>query len=109
MSLLNLLELLILSAIWGASFLFLRIAAPVMGPIWLIAFRVLVAGLVLLPVLMRAGKISELRLYWRRLSVLGIINSVLPFTLLAYASVFLSPDVTSILNATSSLFGVVVA
>ncbi len=109
MSPIYLFELLILAAIWGSSFLFMRIAAPEMGPIWLIEFRVLVAGLVLLPVLARMGKLGELRRFWKPLLILGIINSAIPFTLLAYASVYLPAGLTSILNATAPLFGVVVA
>ena len=109
MSLMHLFELLLLAAIWGASFLFMRVAAPEMGPIWLIEFRVLVAGLVLLPVLARAGKLGELRHFWKPLLILGIINSALPFIMLAYASVYLPAGLTSILNATAPLFGIVVA
>ena len=109
MSIKSFLELLLLAAIWGASFLFMRIAAPVLGPVWLIELRVLIAGLVLLPVLAAAGKLSELRRYWKPLLILGIINSAMPFTLLAYASVYLPAGLTSILNATTPLFGLVVA
>jgi drug/metabolite transporter (DMT)-like permease len=109
MTLLQLLELLLLAAIWGASFLFMRIAAPVLGPVWLVEFRVLVAGLVLMPLLALDGKIAELRRCWQTLLILGIINSALPFTLLAFASVFLPAGLTAILNATAPLFGVVVA
>lgn len=55
----------------------MRVAAPEMGPIWLIEFRVLVAGLALLPVLARAGKLDQLRSFWKPLLILGIINSAL--------------------------------
>lgn len=109
MNLKQLLELFLLAAIWGASFLFMRIAAPQMGPIWLIEFRVLVAGLFLLPFLAHSGNLGELRRYWKPLLILGIINSALPFVLLAYASVTLSAGLTAILNATAPLFGVIVA
>ncbi|WP_228016295.1 hypothetical protein [Leptolyngbya ectocarpi] len=61
MKLSDIFELLLLAALWGGSFLFMRIAAPVLGPVWLIEFRVLLAGLVLLPVLARLGLLSELR------------------------------------------------
>ena len=105
----HLFELLLLAAIWGMSFLFLRVASPEMEPIWLIEFRVLVAGLVLLPILARARKLGELRRFWKPLLVLGIINSALPFSLLAYASLYLSAGLTSILNATAPLFGIIVA
>lgn len=53
-------ELLLLSALWGGSFLFLRIAAPVLGPVWLIEARVLLAGLVLLLFTARLGLLHEI-------------------------------------------------
>ncbi len=109
MSLIYFFELLFLASIWGASFLFYRIASPEMGPIWLVTFRVIVAGLLLLPVLAWMGKLRDLRTYWKEMFILGIINSAVPFTLLAYATIFLPAGLTSILNATTPLFGVVVA
>jgi drug/metabolite transporter (DMT)-like permease len=109
MSPIHVFELLLLAAIWGASFLFMRVASPQLGPIWLIEFRVLVAGLALLPVLARAGKLGELRPSWKPLLILGIINSALPFVLLAYATLYLPAGLTAILNATAPLSGVVVA
>lgn len=102
-------ELFVLAALWGGSFLFMRIAAPVLGPIWLIEFRVLIAGLVLLPLVNYLGLLPHLRKHWKPLLLVGAINSALPFSLLAFASVSLPTGVTSILNATSPLFGAVVA
>ncbi|MBH8555164.1 EamA family transporter [Nostocaceae cyanobacterium CENA357] len=57
-------ELLLLAALWGGSFLFMRIAAPVLGPVWLIEFRVLLAGLALLPILVRLNLWHEIRRNW---------------------------------------------
>jgi len=102
-------ELLLLAALWGGSFLFMRIAAPVIGPIWLIEFRVLLAGLALLPMLIRLNFWPQIRQNWWPLLVVGGINSALPFSLLAFASVVLPAGFTSILNATAPLFGTVVA
>ncbi|MGF1538644.1 MAG: DMT family transporter [Elainellaceae cyanobacterium] len=102
-------ELLLLAALWGGSFLFMRIAAPVLGPAWLIELRVLLAGLALLPILMRLGLLGHLRQRWMPLLVVGCINSALPFVLLAFVSLSLPAGVTSILNATAPLFGTVVA
>ena len=102
-------ELLLLAALWGGSFLFMRIAAPVLGPVWLIELRVLLAGLLLLPVLGRRGLWGELRRRWKVLVVVGCLNSALPFLLLAFASVSLPAGFTSILNGTAPLFGTVVA
>jgi drug/metabolite transporter (DMT)-like permease len=102
-------ELLLLAALWGGSFLFMRIAAPVLGPVWLIEMRVLLAGLALLPILLRLNLWSEVRQRVVPLFVVGCINSALPFLFLAFASVSLPAGFTSILNATSPLFGTVVA
>lgn len=102
-------ELLLLSALWGGSFLFMRIAAPVLGPVWLIELRVLIAGVVLLPLLLRLNAGSVIRANLKPLFVVGCINSALPFLLLAFASVSLPAGYTSILNATTPLFGMLVA
>ncbi|MGF1481312.1 MAG: DMT family transporter [Cyanophyceae cyanobacterium] len=102
-------ELLLLAALWGGSFLLMRIAAPVLGPVWLIEFRVLLAGLVLLPILVRAQLLPEVRRHLAPLVVVGWINSAIPFLLFAFASVFLPAGFTAILNATAPLFGTVVA
>jgi drug/metabolite transporter (DMT)-like permease len=102
-------ELLLLAALWGGSFLFMRIAAPVLGPVWTIEIRVLLAGLALLPFLIRLNLWGEIRHKAMPLFIVGCINSALPFSLLAFASVSLPAGFTSILNATSPLFGTVVA
>ncbi|MEO0869401.1 MAG: DMT family transporter [Cyanobacteria bacterium J06642_11] len=102
-------ELLLLAALWGGSFLFMRIAAPVLGPVWLIEIRVLLAGLVLLPVLIKSGLLGQMRRHLRSLFIVGCINSAIPFALLAFASVSLPAGFTSILNSTAPLFGTVVA
>ena len=91
-----------------APFYFMRIAAPVLGPVWLIEFRVLLAGLVLLPLLVRFN-LREVRRKLMPLVIVGWINSAVPFLLLAFASVSLPAGFTSILNATAPLLGTVVA
>lgn len=94
-------ELLLLAALWGGSFLFMRMAAPILGPVWLIELRVLLAGLTLLPLLIRLNLWAEVCPRAIQLFILDWINSALPFLFLAFASVFLPAGFTSILNATS--------
>jgi drug/metabolite transporter (DMT)-like permease len=101
-------ELILLAALWGGSFLFMRIAAPEFGAIWLIELRVLLAGLVLLPILISVKPGAEVKRNLVPLFVLGCINSALPFSLLAFSSIFLPAGFTSILNATSPIFGTLV-
>ncbi|NJN21873.1 MAG: DMT family transporter [Leptolyngbya sp. RL_3_1] len=102
-------ELVLLAALWGGSFLFMRIAAPELGPIWLSECRVLLAGLVLLPLVIGRGLWPELRHHARPLMVVGFLNSALPFSLLAFSSLSLPAGMTAILNGTVPFFGVVVA
>ena len=105
----DLLELLLLAAVWGASFLFMRIAAPVLGPVLLIELRVLLAGLVLLMLSVRLNQIAEIRRYLIPLFVVGCINSAIPFLLFAFASLSLPAGFTAILNAMAPLFGTAIA
>lgn len=109
MKLSDLAELLVLAALWGASFLFMRVAAPVLGPVWLIELRVLIAGVALLPLLIHLNQWDVVRRHIRPLLILGVINSAIPFVLLAYASLTLPAGFTAILNGTTPLFGMLVA
>lgn len=109
MSIFNLLELLLLAAVWGASFLFMRIAAPILGPVLLIELRVLLAGLALLIFAIRLNLLVEIRRQLIPLFVVGCINSAIPFLLFAFASLFLPSGFTAILNATVPLFGTIIA
>ena len=102
-------ELVVLAAIWGASFLFMRIAAPEFGPIPLIAVRVTVAAAFLLLVLAPTGRIRQLRNHVWPLIVVGAISAAVPFSLFAYAVLWVTAGLASVLNATVPLFGALVA
>lgn len=107
MSLRSFLQLLILAALWGGSFLFMRIAAPVLGPAILIEFRLLLAAVFLLAVALLLKRKLQLRQHWKHYAVLGWFNSALPFLLFAYAAQSLSASLLSILNATAPIWGTV--
>jgi drug/metabolite transporter (DMT)-like permease len=109
MKLLQVAELLLLAALWGASFLFMRMAAPEFGPIWLIECRVLLAGLTLMPMVLKQGLLPAVQGHWRSLMIVGLLNSALPFSLLAFTSLHLPAGTTAILNGTVPFFGVAVA
>jgi drug/metabolite transporter (DMT)-like permease len=104
----NLLELLLLAAVWGASFLFTRIAAPVLGPVLLIELRVVLAGVTLLLVATRFNLISEIRKNLIPLLVIGCINTAIPFLLFAFAALYLPAGFSSLLNAMTPLFGTLI-
>ncbi|QBD75355.1 EamA/RhaT family transporter [Ktedonosporobacter rubrisoli] len=101
--------LLLLSAIWGGGFLFIRIGTPVLGPVALMAARVVLAGLSLLVFALLTGTRLELRTYWRHYLVVGIINAAIPFTLIGVAELYLTSGLAALLNATTPLFGVLVS
>ena len=101
----NLVRLVVLAAIWGGSFLFMRIAAPVLGPAVLIEYRVVFAALFLAAVGWFLNKRLDLRANWKHYLVLGLFNSALPFLLFAFAARTLSASVLSVLNATAPLWG----
>ncbi len=105
----SLLRLLLLSAIWGASFLFMRIAVPALGPVWLIEARVLLAALLLWGVAQALRQPLPLRGNLRHYFVLGLFNTALPFLLFAFAARTLSASLLSILNATGPIWGALIA
>jgi drug/metabolite transporter (DMT)-like permease len=102
-------ELVALAAIWGASFLFMRLGAAEFGPVALAAVRVAGAALVLLPLLVWRGQFADLRRHWRAIFVVGLTNSALPFLGFSYAALSLSAGLSSIFNASTPLWGAVIA
>ncbi len=100
------LQLLLLGALWGASFLFTRLAVPELGPLWLVAVRVLTGALFLLGIatVLRASLALQGNL--RHFFCLGFLNTALPFTLFAYAATTLTVSLLSIINSTAPLWGV---
>ena len=106
---LDIIELVTLGILWGGSFLFMRMAAPEFGAIPLIAVRVAVASLFLLPFLLRAGQLGALSKHALPLTVVGFANSALPFCLFAFATLTLSAGFTAVINAVAPLFTAVVA
>ncbi len=108
MTLPSLIRLLALSAIWGASFLFMRMGAPVLGPTLLIACRVFFAAVFLAIVGAALRKPLDARGNALHYLVLGLFNSALPFLLFAFAARTLSASLLSILNATAPIWGAVI-
>lgn len=102
-------ELALLAALWGASFLFMRLGAAEFGPVALAAVRVAGATLCLLPLLALRGQLGELRRHWRPIVTVGLINSALPFLLYSYAALSISAGLSSIFNAATPLFGALIA
>ena len=105
----DLIEFVTLAAIWGASFLFMRIAVPAFGPLVVADLRTAIAAVVLLALVAWRGGLTELAPNALRFLVLGAFNSAIPFTLFAYAALSITAGLASILNATVPLFAALVA
>jgi len=103
----SLIQLLVLSAIWGASFIFLRILAPVLGPIATADIRISIAGLLLMIYFFIIRFDCEWRKFWKQYFVIGMISSAIPFSLYSYAALHLPASYEVILNSSSPLFGAI--
>ncbi len=101
-------QLVALSALWGASFMLIRIASPVLGPSVLAALRIGVATLTL-AVLMRLLGQRWPRQHWRELALLGLLSVALPFLLFAWAALHLPAGYSALLNTTAVMFGIFAA
>lgn len=95
----DLLDHLMLSALWGASFLFMRIAAPEFGAFALVGIRCSIGALTLLGLLWWYGKLKKLNVKMTEGMTVGVLNSAIPFVLLAYASISVASGLLSIVNA----------
>lgn len=115
MRLIHFAALLLLGAIWGASFLFIGLAVTEFGPLVLMFLRVLVAGLILAVVVYatrRKGQSAaalRLRTNWHKYLIVGLLNSALPFTLIAFSELHLTISLAAILNSTTPLFTALIA
>lgn len=102
------LQLVLLSALWGASFLFIRVASPLLGPNVMAALRIGLATLTLLCIMRVAGERWPWH-HWRELFGLGTLTVALPFLLYAWAALHLPAGYSSLLNTMAVPFGVLAA
>jgi len=98
-------RLVTLAAIWGASFLFIRIAAPVFGVIATADGRMLIAGLALAGYYLLTGFDAQWQRWWRYYLAIGVLNCVFPFLLYGYAALDITVGLLAVLNATSPMWG----
>jgi drug/metabolite transporter (DMT)-like permease len=105
----DLLRLTALGAIWGASFIFIRVLAPAIGPWPTAASRVLLGGLVLVAYAAVLRRPAELARHGRAYVVIGLVNSAIPFVLFGYAALHLPASYLAILNSATPLFAALLA
>jgi drug/metabolite transporter (DMT)-like permease len=104
-----LVDLVLLAALWGASFLFMRVGAAEFGALPAAAARVAIATLFLLPIALWRGHRAALVLHWKAIFGVGIFNSGLPFALYCFALLTITGGLAAVLNATAPMFGALVA
>jgi drug/metabolite transporter (DMT)-like permease len=99
-----------LAAIWGASFLFMRILVPIIPPIVMANLRILLAGIGVYLFYAYSKKINhDLGENWKKYLIAGIFNSAIPFTLYGFAAKYLPAGYSAILNAMTPLFTAILA
>ncbi|SFL91363.1 DMT family transporter [Variovorax sp. OV329] len=103
------LDLVLLGALWGASFLFMRIGAAEFGAVPTAGVRVGIAALVLLPLMWLRGQAGDFARHWKAAMLVGVSNSGLPFALFAFALLSINSGLAAVLNATVPMFGALVA
>ncbi|WGW02664.1 DMT family transporter [Tropicibacter oceani] len=103
-------ELFLLGLIWGGAFLAIRTALDEIGPLTSVLLRCGLAALLLWAfVLVRGHSLPRGAAIWGSLLVMGVLNNVIPFSLMAWGQLHIPSGLTSILNATTAIFGVLVA
>ncbi|MBV2129951.1 DMT family transporter [Arsukibacterium indicum] len=108
MAVASIIRLLCLAAIWGASFLFMRVAVADFGPAWLMFGRVLLASVFLAAVALVYKRSLPVRQYAGHFMLLSFFNTALPFLLFAYAAQTLTASLLAVLNATAPLWGAII-
>jgi drug/metabolite transporter (DMT)-like permease len=102
-------EFVLLALLWGSSFMFMREGAYAFGPFPTAWVRVTLAALMISPLLIWRGELPMLGQQWRPAFIAGLLNAGVPFACYAYALMHISTGLSSILNATTPLFGALVA
>jgi drug/metabolite transporter (DMT)-like permease len=95
--------LLLLGAIWGASFLFMRMGADEFGGMALAGMRAIGAAICSAPLLLSRQRLREMATHWRPIVIVGLANSALPFVLFSYAAKSLPAGVSAISDAIAPL------
>ena len=105
----DLARLVALGAMWGGSYLFMRVAVPHLGALLMIELRMVIAGLLLGAVLIASGRKSDWRRHWRAWLFNGVVGTAAPFALIAGAVRTIDASTAAILNALVPLFTTLVA
>ena len=109
MELKNWILLILLGAVWGSAFMFIKISADDFGPILLVNLRLLLAGAMFLPFLLKKKYLAHFKSHFSGILILGIFSNAFPFTMFSYASLGATSNMLGILNGTTAFMTMVVA
>ena len=98
-----------LAAIWGSAFMFIKISAVEFGPILLVTLRLLIAGLVFMPLLLKKQNRLQFKPYLPSILIIAVVSNALPFTLFAFASLGATSNMLGILNGTTAFLTTIIA
>ncbi|RZI43411.1 EamA/RhaT family transporter [Herbaspirillum sp. HC18] len=107
MSAADVFKLVFLSAIWGGSFIFLRVAVPEAGPLLTATLRTTLAGIALMAFAQATGVKMNWRANIKPFAVVGLFAVAIPFSCFSFAALYLPAAYSAVLNATAPLFGAV--
>jgi drug/metabolite transporter (DMT)-like permease len=102
-------RLICLGAIWGSSFIFMRVVSPVLGPIVTADSRLFVSGLLLLAYFKIIGFDIEWKKFWKKYVIIGLFSAGLPFFFFAFAARYIPAGYSAILNSTTPMFGAILS
>ena len=109
MELKNWILLILLGAVWGSAFMFIKISADDFGPILLVNLRLLLAGALFLPFLLRKKYLAHFKSHFPGILILSIFSNAFPFTMFSYASLGATSNMLGILNGATAFMTMVVA
>ena len=109
MELKNWILLILLGAVWGSAFMFIKISADDFGPILLVNLRLLLAGALFLPFLLQKKYLAYFKSHFPGIFILAIFSNAFPFTMFSYASLGATSNMLGILNGTTAFMTMVVA
>lgn len=105
----DVLELMFLSLLWGAAYLFTRSTVPSFGPVPLVALRLGIAALMLMPLLWLRGGWPALRAHPKQMLIMGVPLTALPFVLLSWGALHITAGLVAVLNSTAPMFAALIA
>jgi len=105
----DVIELLLLSVLWGGAYLFTRAAVPAFGPAPLVSMRLGIAALILLPIVAWRGGLPQLRANPGALFMVGVPFTAAPFMLMTWGALHITAGLSAVLNATAPMFAALVA